>query len=132
MLIWSLRESRIESLPPEWPGCFTELRVAGQADVSENVVIRLAQAAEVGRSAARFHAEICSTFAQNPLEGGGLLLPKNPIQIGHANDLRPATLAADFTHCGSAVQVAQHHATGSEFGHRELRYDFRVWEFGYV
>jgi hypothetical protein len=85
----------------------------------------------VGRSAARFHAEICSIFAQNRLGGDGLLLPKNPIQIGHANDLPPVT-AADFTRCGSAVQVAQHHATGSEFGHRELRYDFRLWEFGYV
>jgi hypothetical protein len=56
---------------------------------------------------------------------------RNPIHNGHANDLPPVTLAADFAHCGAA-RVAQHHATGSEFGHRELRYDFRFWECGYV
>jgi hypothetical protein len=57
---------------------------------------------------------------------------KGVIQIGHANDFLPVTLAADFTHCSGVVRVAQHHATGSEFGHRELPYDFRFWECGYV
>jgi hypothetical protein len=60
--------------------------------------------------------------------GDGLLLPKS--NSYRANELPAVTLAADFTHCGGTARVAQHHATGSEFGHRELRYDFRFWEFG--
>ena len=39
----SLRESSIKPLPPERSGCFAEHLVAGQSDVSENVVIKLAQ-----------------------------------------------------------------------------------------
>jgi hypothetical protein len=36
-------ENRIKPLPPERSGCFAEHLVAGQSDVSENVVIKLAQ-----------------------------------------------------------------------------------------
>jgi hypothetical protein len=36
-------KSRIKPLPPERSGCFAEHLVAGQSDVSENVVIELAK-----------------------------------------------------------------------------------------
>jgi hypothetical protein len=36
-------KSRIKPLPPERSSCFAEHLVAGQSDVSENVVIELAK-----------------------------------------------------------------------------------------
>jgi hypothetical protein len=60
----------------------------------------------MGRSAARFHAKICSNFAQN---GFGVMSVccRDPIRIGHLKDLLPLTPAPDFTHWGGA-RVAQH------------------------
>ena len=93
----SLRDSEV-NLPPERPGCFAEQRFAGQADVLEDVVIKLAQlwtwycsvygAAEMGRSAARFNAEICSTFAQNRCGVMGICC-RDPIRIGHVKASLP-------------------------------------------
>jgi hypothetical protein len=62
-------------------------------------------AAEMGRSAARFHAKICSNFAQSGFGVMGICCG-DPNRIGHLKDLPPVSDGAAF-HALQRRRVAQ-------------------------
>jgi len=79
-------------------------------------------AADMRRSAARFPAELCSTFTQSRWGVMGVCC-RDPNQIRHAKELPTVRVAPNL----QARCSAQHDATDLEFGHSELRNDFELW-----